>query len=409
MRKVRLFSLLTFLLLAIVLIGGGVGWKLASMEPAKEMARMEKPVAVEVSPVRAGSIRDIRRLSGSLSPSSEYLVASRITARLRELTVDIGDEVEKGQIIALLDDDELQEALLEARAELAVSRARLEETRSAVEIAQRRFERIENLFRERVASDADVDSARLDLLAREAELKVAEASLGQHEAAVRTAEIRLSYATIRADWDEDVRRMVVGERFVDEGALLSSNDPIISLLEIDRLKAVVFVTERDYTRLRVGQPAVVHAEAFPGREFSGIITRLAPQFRESSRQARVELKIANEGRELKPGMFLRLDVMLEERSNARLVPLTALSRREGVTGLFVAERETGTTRFVPVRVGITEGGMVEIVDPENLTGEVVTLGQNLLTDGSAITIPEPRAAVLADEPASPLSALTTGG
>jgi multidrug efflux pump subunit AcrA (membrane-fusion protein) len=169
MRKVRLFSLLTFLLLAIVLIGGGVGWKLASMEPAKEMARMEKPVAVEVSPVRAGSIRDIRRLSGSLSPSSEYLVASRITARLRELTVDIGDEVEKGQIIALLDDDELQEALLEARAELAVSRARLEETRSAVEIAQRRFERIENLFRERVASDADVDSARLDLLAREAE------------------------------------------------------------------------------------------------------------------------------------------------------------------------------------------------------------------------------------------------
>ncbi len=395
MRKFRLIIMLTSFLVAVAAVAAAVAWKLTHMEGTPEQSSQKRPVAVEVAPIVSGPIQDMRRLSGSLVPASEYLVAPRITARLRRLTVDIGDKVEKGQIIALLDDDELREALAEAESELAVSRARLDEANSAVEIARRRFERTENLFREQVASDADVDSARLDLLAREAERNVTGAQLRQREAAVRAAEIRVSYATIRAEWDEDIRRMVVGERFVDEGTMLSSSDAIVSLLDIDRLRAVVFVTERDYTRLRIGQTARVVPDAHAEWQFEGTITRLAPQFRESSRQARVELEIPNTAHALKPGMFVRLDVKLDEREEARLVPFTALSRREGVQGLFLIDRETGTARFQPVTVGIVEAGTAEIVQPPNLAGDVVTLGQNLLSDGSAITIPEPRASLLA--------------
>jgi RND family efflux transporter MFP subunit len=311
-------------------------------------------------------------------------------------------------VIAQLEDDEQREALTETMSELEVSRARLDEADSAVEIARRRYERVENLFKDRVASDSDVDDARLELLAREAERKVTEAQLRQREAAARTSEIRLSYATIAAEWEEGVRRMVVGQRYVDEGALLSTNDAIVSLLDIDRLRAVAFVTERDYTRLSIGQTALVSVEAYSNRQFEGRITRLAPQFSETSRQARLEVEIDNSSRDLKPGMFVRLDVKLEERDNARLVPMNALTRREGVQGLFVVDRETGTARFVQVTVGIIEGGVAEIVEPANLAGEVVTLGQNLLSDGSAITIPEPRAALVARDGETP-TAITAGG
>jgi len=410
MRKLRLTIFLTFLIVLFALIGGTVAWRIVSMEDAPESRNQQRPVAVEVSPVEIGSIQDVRRLSGSLSASSEYRVAPRITARLRRLTVDIGDEVEKGQVIALLEDEELREALSEARSELDVARARLDEANSAVEIARRRFERAENLFAERVTSDADVDTARIELLTREAERNVMEAQLRQREAAVRASEIRLSYATISADWEDEIRRRVVGERFVDEGELLSSNDPIVSLLDIDRLRAVVFVTERDYTRLRVGQPARVTTDAYPGRRFDGRITRMSPQFREASRQARVELEILNEGRDLKPGMFVRLDVTLAERENTRIIPYTALLQRDGTRGVFLADRENMTVKFQPLRVGIIEGNAAEILEPENLTGYVVTLGQNLLSDGSAITIPEPRASLFAqDDEDSPLTTIPTGG
>ncbi len=408
MRKLRLSSFLTFLFVAFIALAGGVAWKVSSIEPTPPREEGQRPVAVEVTSIEMGSIRDIRLLSGSLVPSSNYLAAPRITARLRQLNVDIGDEVEKGQVIALLEDEELREALSEAQSEMEVSRARLEEANSAVEIARRRFERAESLFREQVSSDADVDTARIELLAREAERKVTEAQLRQREAAVRAAEIRLSYATIRADWDEDVRRMVVGERYVDEGTLLSSNDPIVSLLDIDRLRAVVFVTERDYTRLSVGQMAQVSAEAYPQRTFEGRIVRLAPQFQEASRQARVELEISNTTRELKPGMFVRLNVLLSERENVRLVPFNALTRRDGSHGLFMVDHETKSVRFQPVTVGIVESNRAEIVEPANLTGDVVTLGQNLLSDGASITIPEPRASFLARDEDSPLIS-TAGG
>jgi RND family efflux transporter MFP subunit len=407
-RKIRVALLLTILIAGLGVAGGAVAWKLSTEVEEESAQRPERPVAVEVRPVSTGSIRDIRRLSGSLAPAAEYVVAPKISGRLRHLTVDIGDEVERGQVIAQLEDDEQREALTETMSELEVSRARLDEADSAVEIARRRYERVENLFKDRVASDSDVDDARLELLAREAERKVTEAQLRQREAAARTSEIRLSYATIAAEWEEGVRRMVVGQRYVDEGALLSTNDAIVSLLDIDRLRAVAFVTERDYTRLSIGQTALVSVEAYSNRQFEGRITRLAPQFSETSRQARLEVEIDNSSRDLKPGMFVRLDVKLEERDNARLVPMNALTRREGVQGLFVVDRETGTARFVQVTVGIIEGGVAEIVEPANLAGEVVTLGQNLLSDGSAITIPEPRAALVARDGETP-TAITAGG
>jgi RND family efflux transporter MFP subunit len=388
--------------------GGAVAWKLATEEAEESAERPARPVAVEVRAISTGSIRDVRRLSGSLAPAAEYLVAPKIAGRLRLLTVDIGDEVERGQVIAQLEDDEQREALSETTAELEVSRARLDEADSAVEIARRRYERVDNLFKDRVASDSDVDDARLELLAREAERKVTEAQLRQREAAVRASEIRLSYATILADWEQGIRRMVVGQRYVDEGALLSTNDAIVSLLDIDRLRAIAFVTERDYTRLSIDQTALVSVEAYAGRQFEGRITRLAPQFSETSRQARVEVEIDNTSRELKPGMFVRLDVKLEERQNARLVPMNALARREGIQGLFLVDRETGTANFVPVKVGIIEGAVAEILEPANMAGEVVTLGQNLLSNGSAITIPEPRASFMASEDQVP-AAISAGG
>lgn len=380
---------------------GGLGWVIydrvtEAMQPPQGRGGGEAAVAVavEVAPVRVGTIRDIRHFTGSLRARSQYEVAPQIAGRLERLAVDIGDTVEHGEVVAWLDDQEFVQQVEQARAELRVAEATLEEKRSRIAIAQREFNRVQRLREQQIASASELDEAQSRLQAEQAALAVAEAQLAQRAAALRAAEVRLSYTRIRATWDNGRGPRIVGERFVDASTTLSANTPIISVIDIDTVIAVLHVTERDYTELAVGQEATVRLtanrlgdEAPDAGTFTGRIVRMAPRFDEGSRQARVEIAIENPDHPLKPGMFVRVSLNLNEATEATIVPRQALVRREGVQGVFVAERESREARFVPVRLGVREGDRVQVLEPA-LSGAVVTLGQHLISDGTRLAIAE---------------------
>ena len=204
---------------------------------------------------------------------------------------------------------------------------------------------------------------------------------------MKTALVRLSYTKVQAFWEESDQVRVVGERFVDEGELLSINQPIVSILENNPLTAVVYVIERDYPKVTIGQQAIVSTDAYPGRTFAGSITRIAPLLKESSRQARLEVEVPNPDLMLKPGMFVRARVEFAMHENATLVPLSAIVRRDNKEGVFIADKQNLKARFVPVTTGITNGEIVEITEPE-ISGQVITMGNHLLEDGSDITLPK---------------------
>ncbi len=364
-------------------------------------------VAVEIAPIEHRVMRELRTLSGTLQPRARSLIAPKISGRVDELNVDIGDQVEHGQVVATLEADEFVQALEETRAELEVARANLAESRNALEIAQREFERIRQLYERGVTSESELDAIRADLEARKAQEQVGIAQVARREAQVRGAEVRLSYATIRASWSNPNGPRVIGERFVDDGSTVSANEPIVSALDIDTLRAIVHVAERDYARLSVGQMAIVHSDSYPDESFEGRIERLSPEFREASRQARVEVRIDNPSQKLKPGMFVRVVVELDRVDEARVVPRQALVRREGREGVFIVDRD-GTepiASFIPVRTGIVQGGAVQVIEP-SITGEVVMLGQHLLDDGSPLRVVEEHDAIPAAGPASRDSELT---
>jgi len=212
------------------------------------------------------------------------------------------------------------------------------------------------------------------------------AQVTQKEAALNAAQVRFSYTQIRALWEDGDEARIVGERFVDEGEMLKANDPIVSVLEIHLLTAVIHVIERDYSQVRTGQEAVIATDAFPEKSFPGTIIRVAPILRETSRQARVEIEVANPQRLLKPGMFIRARIEFAKHDDATVVPVAALARRGGQQGVFVADTQKRKALFVPVTLGIAHNGLAEVLKPP-LSGEVVTLGQHLLEDGSAIILP----------------------
>jgi len=344
-------------------------------------------VAVVVSPVETGLIRDLGQFSGTLIPKSQFVVAPKVSGKLKKLFVNIGDRVTRGQVVAQLDDEEYRQQVLQAEADLKVARANFEEARSALELAKKDLERAQALHQRGIYSDSQLDTARAQYQSRESAFKVSEAQVANREAALETARVRLSYTRIVATWESGTEVRFVGERFVDEGALLSVNTPIISIVELQPITAVIFATDKEYFRIQVGQPVTISSTVFPERKFSGRVVRVAPVLKETSRQARVEIDIPNEDSILKPGMFINAEIEFTRRDKARLVPFSAVVTRGDRQGVFLADLENKKASFQPVKIGIIEGDKAEILDPPGLDGYVVTLGQHLLQDGMGIILP----------------------
>lgn len=349
--------------------------------------REERPVPVEVAMIKHGTLSLKRTFSGTIEPQAQFTVATKVSGRIRRLEVDVSDTVTRGQTVAYLEDAEFRQAVAEAAARLAVAEANRVEATSRLEIAQRELDRTLALHGRGIASDSDLDSARAEFLASQATEKVAEANLTREQASLTAAEIRLGYTRVRADWERGDDERVVAERFADEGNTVGANASLFSIVELDPVLAVIQIAEKDYPRLVLGQQARLHTDAFPDRIFTGAVSRIAPIFRATSRQARVEFVVANPTHLLKPGMFTRCTIELERVENATSVPELAITRRNDQTGVFLVNDDGASVRWVEVQPGIRDGAQVELVDAR-LSGRVVTLGQQLVKDGSAIHIPE---------------------
>lgn len=414
------------ILICVAAVAGVVAWRVYDKINQKKKRGGEKgksgfEVAVETAPVTRATVYDVGEFTGSLKPSSEFKVAPKISGRLETLSVDIGDWIENGQRIAVLDSQELKQEINLAKAELSIAQAQkaavdflcpkqIEKAKAdvmrweaTVALAKKELDRLEKLMAKSITSVSERDRAYEKLMVAEAQLlamkkdlelaqvtfevkkKEAMAEVERDKASVRTGEVRLTYTEIHASWDNGGKRWVVGERFVDEGDFLKVGDPIVSILDIDELTAVIHVTEKDYPKLKLGQVVEIETDAYPGRLFKGTVARIAPRVEESSREALVEISVPNKNYELKPGMFIRTRIVFEERKDATVVSSDATVKRRGKWGVFTIDHQAMVARYVPVTVGIQYGELVEIVSP-SVNGEVVTLGHHLLSDGTKVII-----------------------
>ena len=145
------------------------------------------------------------------------MVAPKISGRIKGLNVDLGDTVRRGQVVAKLDDDEYVQAIILAKA------------------------------------------GHLGKLAR---LEVSKAQLKRAKASLETARIRIGYTKVTADWTGGDDSRVVADRYVDEGETVSANAPLLSIVEVDPIIGVIFVTEKDYIHLKRGQAAMLTTDAY---------------------------------------------------------------------------------------------------------------------------------------------------
>lgn len=378
-------------IVAACVIAGLIGWqviqKILESSQGSGLEQRGASLAVEIEAVRKATIRDSGNFTGTLAPKSQYVVAPKISGRLERLLVDIGDRVNRNQLIAVLDDEEYSQQVHQAEADLLVAQANLEESKSSMDVAKRELERVEELHKKGISADSELDAAKGTHATQEARFKVAQAQVANREAALEAARVRLSYTKIKASWEEGADSRVIGERFVHEGAMLTANAPILSILEIDPLMAIIHITDKDYFRIETGQIAFISTDALRNRRATGEVVRIAPLLKETSRAARVEIEFANPEGLFKPGMFINVRIEFATHEEATVVPVSSVVKRDNRQGVFLADMENKVAQFVPVELGISTSELAEIVEPSTFSGYVVTLGQHLLADGNPIILP----------------------
>jgi RND family efflux transporter MFP subunit len=383
-KKARPFTILAVLFLLFL------AWQIAGRIKGGGVAAggpRGAAVAVEIAAIERGGIKDIGVFSGTLIPKSYFTVVPKISGRLKQLYVDIGDQLTRGQLVAVLEDEEYQQQAIQAEADLGVAKANLEEAAAAQEQAKKEVERARTLHEKGILSDSELETAVAAFGTRDARFKVTMAQQANQQAALETAKVRLSYTRIRAVWETDGGIRYVGERFVNAGAMLSSNTPILSVIELQPITAVIYTTEKDYFRLKPQQDVDLTSGAFPGTGFRGRVARIAPLLKETSREARVEVEVENPDRALKPGMFVNARIEFASRTDATVIPTSAVVTRGGRQGMFLADLENQKAVFQPITVGVIEGDRAEIIEPAQVSGHVITLGHHLLEDGTPIILP----------------------
>lgn len=354
----------------------------------------QQAIPVAVAAISQGPMSQRRVYSGTVEASVSFTVAPKVAGRLQRFMVDVGDSVQRTQVVAQLDDAEFIEEALRAKAELAVAEARVREMDSQRLIARRSFARIKALHSDGLTPVSELERGEAELLAAEAAHEVAQATVERTRSQLRTAQIRQSYTQVTAAWPEEEgkNQRLVTHRYLEAGDSVAVNDPLLKVEALDPVHAVFAVTERDYAQLQVGQRVSLASESGPVQTFAGEVRRLAPTFSTTSRLARVEVRVPNPDLALRPGMFVRLDVVLAHEPQATMVPADAVVRRAGEEVIFVVVEGDGddSPRVVQrsVITGIRDASNWQVAarDGQALQGSVVVLGHQLVRDGSLVKI-----------------------
>jgi multidrug efflux pump subunit AcrA (membrane-fusion protein) len=368
-------------------------YRFATLESAKEFGGpQQEPVYVELSQASYGSMKELGLYYGTLSAPNRFSLAPKVGGEVRDILVDIGDRLSSGELVAVLEDEEF--ILARDRAELNVSLALAQhaEATANLKLAESDMNRQTKLSSKNILSQADFETAENRLKQAEARLLVATSQLEAAKNQLLDAELKLSYTKVTATWPEylegeESSYRYVGARLVDAGALITANTPLFEIVSLDPLLVVVQIIEKDYPKITPGMEASIRTEAYGGETFRGVVKRIAPILSQDSRQARVEIEVANPGLRLKPGMYAEVIFVYNERKGVWSVAQDVPFRRNDGYVIFIADPKTHTVTEKIVELGLREGNSVELLNVGNIEGPVVTLGQHLLSNGQGYLLP----------------------
>ena len=378
-----------------LLITSGVVVLLVIILAALGVFRRSKPIPPEkIVTIERGDIARSVVARGKIEPLSKVEVKSKANGIIMFLLADVGDSVTNGQVLAELDNEDLQAQVRQAKATVDAeeanlhaataeeAKARIEAANPELEFARRDFVRAQELFKQKIASQQQLDDAsrahevaknRQQLLdatvqTAGAQVEQARARVAAAKAAHDRAEETLRYATIRAPFSGVVlsRPTEVGDAVSSILNMGSAATLIMTLGDMSSVYIKGEVDEADIGKAECGQRVRTKVESFPNESFEGVVKRVAPMGKELNNVTTFEVRVSilNPQGRLRVNMTANAEIVLEEHKNALLVPETALvyDKDKKVSVQRLAPETSQGWRKTPVKTGISNGQRTEVLE-----------------------------------------------
>jgi RND family efflux transporter MFP subunit len=336
------------------------GCKPSAMESSPPPA----PVAVKSAlPTRGEIARTVTLPSFRIVAYQEATLYAKVSGYLKTLTVDKGDAVKAGQLLA----------------EIEVPELLADETqyKSEAEVARTNFERMAEARKQ--APDLVVPQTVDDL---RGQWEVAQAKLQRTQTLLEFTHITAPFSGI------------ITARFVDPGAYIpaaTTGNPgqsvaLVTLMDFSRLRVQVFVPETEVPLIKNGVPVKLTVEELPSKTFTGSVTRFAYALDQATKTMLTEVELPNPTGELRPGMYASVQLEVERKKDALLLPVQAVSLEKA--GAFIFPIQEGRVKKTAVHTGFNDGSHIEITDALKLDQPVAVSGKQALNDGQAVTVTE---------------------
>ena len=324
---------------------------------AKKDEAAEQPTPVVVGEVERGAIVATISSASTIEAERQVTVHAESTGRLVDMTVEEGDLVKKGQLLARIRFDMQANSLV--RANTSLDKARTD------------FERAEKLFADRVIGEEELLRARNTL-------EIAQLDLSDRSREMRNTKITAPFTG------------TITLRKVTEGAFVNNGAELFTIVDFSTLVARVFVPEKELDRIQVGQAASVVGKAARGRKGEGKVLRIAPTIDATSGAVKVTVSLPPDlagPHAFLPGMYAEVTMTTDRRSDVILVPKSALVRDEEQTYVFTLEGDPASgfkAKRLRVETGLADPDRIELVKGLAPGEPVILAGQTGLKDGAKV-------------------------
>lgn len=318
-----------------------------------------EPAVQVMKPLRRDMARSLT-LPANIAPWYQTTLYAKVSGYLKEMRVDKGDRVKKGQIIALIDAPEVSDQYEQAKVDHAIKLLT--------------YERLAGVFKENpdVIAKQDVDVAK------------AAADAAKH--LMETRRTFLLYTRVDAPFDGTITA-----RFADPGALIqaatgsaSQSTPLYTIMSVDTLRIYVSVPQEDAPWARTGVQAKLNVKELPGSEYRSTITRTTEALDPNTRTLLVEIDLPNKDHRLQPGMYVTATLYLDQHPQALAIPPAAVSTEAGGKQKSVFVVDQGVVHKTAIKTGIDDGVWVQVLEGLSGTEDVVVVGRANVTDGQKV-------------------------
>ena len=358
MRPTSSLFLLSAIAFVVASSGCGGGEPKAPAAPAPAA-----PVKIAAAKARMGPVTRGVTLPGTVRPNRQAVLYAKVSGYLKSIRVDKGDFVKAGDPIAEIEVPEMTADITRQRVEMQVAEVAWKRLKDAQTKAP-------NLVMPQTVDDA---KGRYDIAA----------------ANLVHTETLLSFAHIVAPFDG-----IVTKRHVDQGAFIpaatagsvAQSAAVVTIIDISRVRVEVAVPEQEAAVVKAGLSATLSLDELPGRTFEGTITRFGYALDEATRTMMTEIELPNPGRELRPGMYGSVKLVLERKKDALIIPIDALVVDKTRTFVFTVTGDKA--KRLTVKAGFRDSTSAEILEGVTLDQVVLLAAKASLTDGQAVAIAE---------------------